>query len=111
MKVVAIEGKGRGVIATRDVAAGEVIETAPVVPFDGDLPEELSGLPFDWGNYEAIVLGLTQLVNHDDDPNCEVIRDLDGLTVELIAKRDIRAGEELSHSYKCPLWFTPGRGE
>ena len=55
----------------------------------------------------AIALGFTSLLNHAYVPNCEFIRHIDELVIDLVALRDIEAGEELTIDYQMTLWFTP----
>jgi SET domain-containing protein len=53
------------------------------------------------------VLGFTSLVNHSDSPNCDFIRYIEALALDLIAIRHIPAGEELTIDYGLTLWFAP----
>jgi SET domain-containing protein len=53
------------------------------------------------------VLGYTSLVNHSAAPNCTFIRHFDELALDLVASRDIAAGEEITFDYGMTLWFTP----
>ena len=78
LTVVPIEGKGRGVIAIQRIAAGALIETAPVVPYetpidgmpDISLPRELADLPHDWdGERGCLVFGAMQFADHSETPN------------------------------------------
>ena len=55
----------------------------------------------------AIALGYTSLLNHSYMPNCEFIRHIDDLAIDLVALRDIAAGEELTIDYQMTLWFVP----
>lgn len=117
-------GNGRGVIATRPIRRGELIERSPVIL----VPEEDRPAvdPTNVGSYivmwehattgedlysgngrAAVVLGLMSLVNHSDDPNCTIVRYIEALALDLIALRDIAADEELRIDYHMTLWFTP----
>lgn len=124
LRVVSVGGKGRGVIAERDIAAGELIERAPVliVPEDQRTavdPTNVGNHIFMWEHdtvaqdlyaktgRAAIVLGFTSLVNHSDNPNCDFIRYIDALALDLVATRHIATGEELTFDYGLTLWFTP----
>ena len=107
IEVRKVDGKGRGVIAVEDIPAGAVIEIAPVAPFSGELPEELSGYPIAWNGGQALVFGVAQMVNHDSNPNVDFCCDFENLTLTLVADREIKKGEELLIDYDCPLWFTP----
>ena len=108
------EEKGRGVFALRDIAKGEVIETAPVIPVsknsvidNGEAPD---GYLLDWdGNYEdeeyCMPLGYIMMYNHSSTPNMMLDQDYDEYTMKAIAIRDIKKGEELCWDYNCELWF------
>jgi uncharacterized protein len=55
----------------------------------------------------AIALGYTSLLNHSYAPNCDFIRHIDELVIDLVARRVIDAGEELTIDYQMTLWFEP----
>lgn len=108
------EEKGRGVFALRAFKKGEVIETAPVIPVsknsvvqNGDAPD---GYLLDWdGNYEdeeyCMPLGYIMMYNHSGKPNMMLDQDYDKYTMQAIAIKDIKKGEELTWDYNCELWF------
>ena len=88
LAVVPIDGKGRGIVTTQRIAAGTVIETAPVVPYrtecrrdempDRSLPPELADLPHDWDEkHGCLVFGAMQFTNHSDTPNASLTRDFE----------------------------------
>ena len=124
LRVVSVGSKGRGVVTERDIAAGELVERAPVLIAR---EEDRAGLdPTNVGNHifmwehdtvaedlyaqkgrAAVVLGFTSLINHSANPNCDFIRYIDALALDLVALRDIPAGEELTIDYGLTLWFTP----
>lgn len=106
--------KGRGVFARRDIAKGEVIERAPVVPMSKDDIPESGGAPdgyvLEWddeteGEEHALVLGYVMLYNHGENPNLHLDSDYEENTITVTALRDIKAGEELTWNYNCELWF------
>src|SRR5262245_4527547 len=116
LSVVPIEGKGRGVVAMQRIAAGTVIETAPVVLYrtkckrdempDRSLPPELADLPHDWDEeHGCLVFGAMQFTNHSDVPNSSFARDIEALTMTFTALRDIEAGEEITIDYGISLWW------
>ena len=116
LNVIPIEGKGRGVVATQPIAAGTVIETAPVVPYrtecgreempDRSLPPELENLPHDWDEECAcLVFGAMQFANHSDTPNARFTRNVKALSMTFTALRDIKAGEEITIDYGIPVWW------
>jgi len=116
-----LPGKGRGVLATRAVAEGELLATDPclMIPAEDCAMLERTSLH---GHYFAhpdndgegcIVFGPISLVNHDAAPNCrlEWVEDWRaGWTVSLLARRPLAAGEELTIDYACELWFEPSAG-
>jgi hypothetical protein len=123
-RVVWLGRKGRGVLAARAIEAGEVVERAPVliIPEEDRRAIDLTSVAnyiFMWehdtvaedlytGNGRAaLVLGFTSLLNHSDNPNCDFVRYIDALAIDLVATRKISSGEELTIDYGLTLWFTP----
>ena len=108
--------KGRGIFAEAPIAAGTVIEAAPVIVvpatecplldrtilhdyyfhWDGDPDGEGRG---------AVALGLVALCNHSRRPRARVRRNFAQGTLDLVALQTILAGEEVTIDYNCPLWF------
>ena len=106
------------VFARTPIAAGNLIEAAPVIVvppaqctvldktilhdyyfhWDGDPDGDGSG---------AVALGLVALCNHSRRPNARVRRNLAQETLDLLALVPIAAGDEVTIDYNCPLWFEP----
>jgi SET domain-containing protein len=124
IRIIPFGTDGRGVEALRPIVAGELIERSPVilVPEHDRVAVDTSNVGsyiFMWEHgttgedlysqrgRAALVLGFTSLVNHSDDPNCTIVRYIDALAIDLLALRDIDAGEELRIDYHMRLWFTP----
>jgi SET domain-containing protein len=106
------EGKGRGVFAERAFARGELVERMPVIVVPGNQWELLEQTAlrdyyFAWGAEAAVPVGFAMIYNHSAHPNVRVIRRMPEGVVEIVALRDISAGEELTHNYQCPPWFRP----
>jgi hypothetical protein len=111
-----IPGKGRGIIATETIAAGELVERSPVLPIamkDSEAPV-ISDYAFAWGEdvpgFEAgkecaIGLGYLGLYNHSTPSNVRLERHYADNEMSIHALRDIVAGEELTIDYDIPLWF------
>ncbi len=122
---VAVRGsRGRGVLAAGFISAGELVERSPVliIPHRDRQATDSTIIftyVFMWENdtteedlyshtgRSAIALGLTSLLNHSYTPNCEFIRHIDEMEIDLVALRDIDAGEELTIDYQMTLWFKP----
>jgi uncharacterized protein len=118
--------RGRGVVALEDIKHGQLIERSPVliVPaherptVDGTIiftyvfMWEHNTVEQDLYNHRgrsAIALGYTSLLSHSYAPNCNFVRHIDALLIDVFAKRAIRAGEELTIDYQMTLWFDPVR--
>jgi SET domain-containing protein len=100
-----VVGKGRGVIATRKFRAGEIIETAPalLVPkddLDALAKTFLSHYLFTTDNRKNVVIGLgiTSMLNHDDDANAEFFVTHEQITIK--ARRSIASGSEITLNYR-----------
>jgi len=106
------ELKGRGVFAVAPIAAGAVIEMAPVIIVPAaECPlldrTILHDYYFHWDGDTsgAVPLGLVALCNHSRRPRARVRRNLAQCTLDLVALVPIAAGEEVTIDYNCPLWF------
>lgn len=115
-----IDGKGRGVIASADIAKGEVVERSPINPVSQEDAETraLDHLHFGWGLNEedkdrsggcCIGFGYLSLYNHSDNPNAEYIRHYSEHEMSIVALREIKVNEEVTINYGVPLWFEPRR--
>jgi SET domain-containing protein len=124
LSIVAVGGRGRGVIADEPIRKGELVERSPVLvipPSDRRAADgtivftyvfmwEHDTVEEDLYKHEgrsAIALGFTSLLNHSYEPNCDFIRHIDDLVIDLVAARDIEPGEELTIDYQMTLWFEP----
>jgi SET domain-containing protein len=112
LKLVALPGKGRGVIATRRIAHGTLIEAAPVIRMrKADRPARssiLSHYPFAWNEppyVEAFALGFAALLNHSKTPNCWLEVDVAAEVIRVWADDDIARGTELTYDYGVEPWF------
>ena len=111
-------GKGRGVFARLAIAAGALIEAAPVIIVPArhcplldrtilhDYYFHWDGDP-DGDGRGAVALGLVTLCNHAHRPNARVRRNFSQETLDLVAMAAIAAGDEVTIDYNCPLWFEP----
>ncbi|NIK78838.1 hypothetical protein FHS15_003984 [Paenibacillus castaneae] len=113
----------RGVFAKQDIAKGDLIHEAPVIPY---LNEEhvfiektfLADYVFEYGaNHTALLLGYGMLFNHSYEPNADYEINFDNHTVDFYAYTDIKAGDEILINYNgevdCddPLWFNEEKKE
>ncbi|MEH2369758.1 SET domain-containing protein [Nostoc sp.] len=109
--------KGRGVFAQKRFLKGELIERVPVVVIPAEQVEFLDktilgNYYYDWEDKTAaIALGLSSLINHSYNPNSYYVKKFADRELDLIAYRDIEAGEEITANYngspdnKSPIWF------
>lgn len=109
---------GRGVIARVDALKGTVLERSPVVvapvaDFEAKhgkmtvldhylLTWEEKGEDVEY----AVGLGYLMLYNHSARPNAEFRYNYPAREIEMVAIKNIRAGEEITHDYGG-TWFTP----
>jgi hypothetical protein len=124
LRIATMGQRGRGVLADAAIAEGALVERSPVLIIpDADRRAADGTIVFTYvfmwehGTVEedlyrhegraAIALGFTSLLNHSYTPNCEFIRHIDDLVIDLVALRSIERGEELTIDYQMTLWFTP----
>lgn len=107
LRVVAVPGKGRGVVAGRPFAAGEEVDRAPVVVVPARQwpaleQTELRRFCFVWDDgtaSAAVALGHCSLFNHSYTPNVVAEKHVSRRFMVFSALRDIAAGEELTINY------------
>ncbi len=99
---------GRGAFAGRSYAAGEVVETAPVILLDFPIKElslPVQRVVFNWAKLcdapekYALVLGYGSIYNHADHPNLRYSADPDNQAMIYTAFCEIKQGEQLTVSY------------
>jgi SET domain-containing protein len=112
--------KGRGVFTSEPIAAGTLVEIAPVII----LPEKdrplldqtlLHDYIFEWGESGrqcCMALGYVPIYNHSYQSNCEYEMDFSESLISIRCVKDIEAGQELFINYngdwdnEKPVWFT-----
>lgn len=112
--------KGRGVFAKRKYEKGELIERAPTITCDVSLIEELYRLNdhrtilhdyvFTYNGIAHVGLGWSSIYNHSSDNNAHWKVFNETSSVEVRARKDILAGEEITiryTNYNSMLWFEP----
>lgn len=111
VKVVNIKGKGRGVVATKGIKKGEVIEVCPIL-FISDkessfIKEQSDVLKFYYLNLYSIykhclMLGYGSIYNHSFNPNADIKynekKEQNYITFKAI--KDIKKGEEIVYDYE-----------
>lgn len=112
LRVAALPGKGRGLVAIEPVRHGELLEAAPVVPLAlehrlaADHPLEPYAFAWDEAPFrEALAFGVISVINHSPTPNARLVQDHTNRVLRAIAAADIAAGEEITFDYGIPLWF------
>jgi uncharacterized protein len=113
----------RGIFATHDIAKGQLIHEAPVIPYPNEQhvfieKTLLDDYVFEYGkNHTAILLGYGMLFNHSYTPNATYDINFKNHTFDFFAYKDIKAGEEIFINYNGdvddndPLWFNNGEDD
>ncbi|KWU45978.1 SET domain-containing protein, partial [Rhodotorula sp. JG-1b] len=106
---------GRGVFATCDIPAGEVIEISPVLVLGEEEytgrkkveASQLRGYVFTWGRdgSMAVALGIGSLFNHSTSPNITYSLDYTQYTISYRTAKPIQRGEELCIFYGHSVRF------
>ena len=124
LRVVEMAGRGRAVVAAQNIRREQLVERAPVLVVEEEEravidASSIGAHIFMWEHGSvgddiysgkgraAVVLGLASLVNHSATPNCRFVRYIEARALDVIALRDIAAGEEITFDYGMKLWFTP----
>ena len=97
---------GLGVFAKQDIAKNEIVERGimfPIKNVDGNENAHLHIWSSD-GSIWASASGCLTLYNHSGSPNIKKNGNLDENTIEVVALRDIKAGEELCNTYYSRKW-------
>lgn len=109
-------GKGRGVFAGQSIPAGALIERAPVLvikagQWEGMERTILFDYFFAWQEHSALAFGYGSLYNHSYTPNARYDKKFGEEVIEIVALREIAAGEEILIHYNgepdddAELWF------
>ena len=111
IKIINIKGKGRGVVATKNIKKGEIIEFCPIVFIskkEADFLEKENTILNFYYLYQytihkyCLMLGYGSLYNHSLHPNADVDYDTKNPKDYIIfeAIKNIKAGEEISMDYE-----------
>lgn len=97
---------GRGVFATENIKAGEVIEECHHVLLSESFPfvnQNLKEYVFAWPKFlpthSTVVLGFGSIYNHSNTPNADWETDIERNLFVFNSRKDIAAGEEICTSY------------
>lgn len=99
--------RGRGVFTKEAIAAGTLVELAPVIVMSGEERKLLDqtilhDYIFEWGEKKdqcAMALGSIPVYNHSYEANCEYEMYFRKQLITVKAVRDIKEGEELFINY------------
>jgi SET domain-containing protein len=112
LKLVPIDGKGRGVVTTKPIRKGKLVEASPIIRMKKrdrlDRSTVLSNYPFEWDDppyVQAFPLGFAGLLNHSDTPNCKIEADIEGEVLCIYTLKSIEPGAELTWNYGIDPWF------
>ena len=97
---------GLGVFAKQAIAKGEIVERGlmfPITNVNGHKNQHLHIWSDDHSIW-ASASGCLTMYNHSGTPNIKKNGDLTENTMEVIALRDIRSGEELCNTYYSRKW-------
>jgi uncharacterized protein len=111
--------RGRGVFSSENIAAGRIIEVAPVIVMSREEKRILDSTLlhdyiFLWGHDETqccVALGYVSVYNHDYRSNAEYEMDFETNTIRVKTIREIKKGEEVFINYngtwndETPVWF------
>ena len=101
-----VPGKGRCVIAARDIPKGARVLADPVIFVPGEESEHtdrtaVGRYVFQWNDEDdlCVVLGLGSLINHGLPENVALVSNFEEMAMEFYAIADIKAGDELVYDY------------
>jgi len=104
--VKVVPGRGRCVIAARDIPKGARVLADPVIVVPGHESEftdqtAVGRYVFQWNDEDdlCVVLGLGSLINHGLPENVALVSNFEEMTMEFYAIIAIKAGEELVYDY------------
>ena len=102
--------RGRGVFAQRRFVKGELVESCPTVAVrDSEVTGRLGDYVYTSVKEGDVllVLGYGMLYNHSEDPNVEYVQE-DPSTIDFVALRSVKPGDELTIHYGDDWWETRG---
>ena len=112
VRVVPIDGKGRGVVAELPIARGDVVERAHVVVVPEDQAAHLDGTVlehyvYDWPEGRvAVALGNGSLFNHSFRPNARIIERVRAKVTLRSSRKNTCLSENGTGQRLAPNWVT-----
>ena len=117
--IASSKNRGRGVFSSESIAAGTVIEVAPVIVMSSEERKLLDqtllhDYIFEWGDAKdrcCMALGYVPIYNHSYDSNCEYEMDFEAQLIRVKTVKQVNKGDELFINYNgdwddtTPLWF------
>jgi len=111
VKIVEVEGKGRGVVAVEKIKKGEIIETCPIIEISEKekqfVESQSDVLKYYYLIQEdlkrcCIMLGYGSVYNHSQNPNADIDYpdEKSEKYLQFVALRDIKPGEEIVYDYE-----------
>jgi len=102
------EGRGRGVFTAVDIDKGDIIEYCPLIIIP---PAQLKLIDktiffdyyYNWPDPKGaacIPLGYGSIYNHSNEPNAEIVLDIDGKVLQFHCLKKTEAGTEIFVDYK-----------
>lgn len=104
-RVEPVEGKGRGVIAAREIQQGELVEMAHCISIPSSQTIDIQSTVLRDYVFAApeggclLALGVGSLFNHSDDANLEIWMDPSQAQIQFMAKAAVPSGTELTICY------------
>lgn len=112
VKVGKSRGRGRGVFATTQIRARQLVERCPVLVVPKSALDEFDEFAFEWTKHKvAVALGCGSLYNHSYEPNARYKIHKGENTISFVATKNIEPGEEIFVNYngdpadQSPVWF------
>jgi len=91
------KNRGYGLFAIKAIKKGEIIwkmdDSCKILPFSPEVKKKYPRV-FQWGNHYVLGDNDSDYMNHSCDPTCWW-----GSDTTLIARRDIKTGEEITYDY------------
>jgi len=111
VKIINIQGKGRGVVATQKIFKDEIIETCPIIILSEKevnfIEKESEVLKYYYMIQDdlercCLMFGYGSIYNHDLNFNAQVdyLEDSSENYLQFVAFRDIEPGEEIVYNYE-----------